>query len=331
MSQPKVEIRPKELTEGRVPVELSIIVPAKDEGEALFALYKKVRDELEPLNRSFELILINDGSTDNTQEIIEMLHGLDARVKGVELRRNFGQTAATGAGIDVAQGEIIITMDGDLQNDPADIGRLLGKIDEGYDIVSGWRKERKDKFVTRRVPSKVANWLISRLTGVHLHDYGCALKAYRREVLEDLRLYGDMHRFLPIYSSMGGAKIAEIAVNHYPRISGRSKYGLDRVFKVILDLLTIQFFLRFLTKPMRIFGSFGVLFFGAGSVLALYLTYLKVLFGESIGDRPLLLLSVLLLLVGIQLIGLGILGELISRVYFESQGKRPYSVRKILK
>ncbi|MBI4128938.1 MAG: glycosyltransferase family 2 protein [Parcubacteria group bacterium] len=310
--------------------ELSLVIPVKDEEESLPILHERIRRSCTEVTENYEVIFVNDGSTDNTQHVIEDIHAKDPRVRGIELRKNFGQTAAMAAGFDHARGEIIITMDADLQNDPADIPRLLEKMGEGYDIVSGWRKDRKDKFITRRIPSQVANALISRLTKVRLHDYGCSLKAYRKDALAGVRLYGEMHRFIPIFSSIKGAKIAEIEVNHFSRKFGTSKYGLSRVFKVILDLIIVHFFLRFLTNPIRFFGVFGILFMLAGSGISAYLTFLKFAYGARIGDRPLLLLGVLFILVGIQITALGILGELLSRIYFESQNKQTYAIRKIV-
>ena len=310
---------------------VSIVIPAKDEERCIKPLYEGVRNIFNTASDySFEIIFINDGSLDGTEREIEELNRMDPRVKGIELLRNFGQSPALAAGLDIARGEIIITMDADLQNDPADIPLFLRKIEEGHDIVSGWRRDRKDTLVTRRIPSIIANRLIARLTNVRLHDYGCSLKAYRRSVLEGVKLYGDMHRFLPIYASMQSARIAEIEVRHHPRKFGQSKYGLSRVFKVILDLVTLQFFLKFLTKPMRVFGGFGALFFSLGVLVAGRLSYQKIFFGATLSDRPLLLLGVLLIVVGIQLIGLGILGEFLSRIYFESKGRRPYAIRKIV-
>ncbi|TSC90764.1 MAG: family 2 glycosyl transferase [Parcubacteria group bacterium Gr01-1014_2] len=311
--------------------KISIIIPVKNEGASLPILYEKIADIYKESFQNNEIIFINDGSTDNTQSVIEKLHSKDARVKAVQLRRNFGQTAAISAGFDIAQGEIIITMDADLQNDPADIPRLLDKINEGYDIVSGWRKNRKDKFLTRRLPSRIANFIISKLTGVYLHDYGCALKAYRKEALNGIRLYGDMHRFIPIFPSSQGFKVTEIAVIHHPRKFGKSKYGISRILKVIIDIATIQFFIKFLTKPMRLFGTLGIFFATAGLGINIYLTYLKLFQGLSISGRPLLLLGISLIIAGIQIASLGILGEVISRIYFESQNKKTYTVRKILR
>jgi len=313
-------------------VYLSAVIPEKDEAESLPKLYEKINETLTKAGiASFEIIFINDGSRDNSQKIIEALHKKDNRVKGIELRKNFGQTAALAAGLEYAKGELIVTMDADLQNDPADIPRMIEKLDEGYDIVSGWRKDRKDKLITRRIPSMIANRLVAKASGVHLNDYGCALKIYRREALEDFELYGDMHRFLPIFASMNnGVKIAELVVNHHARQFGTSKYGLSRTIKVILDLITIQFFQRFLKYPMRVFGSVGMLFLGIGTLVGLYLSYIKIVFGESIGGRPLLLFAVMLFLTGVQLIGLGILGEILARIYFDAGKKRPYAIKKVI-
>ncbi len=312
------------------PPIISIVIPVKDEEESLALLYEKISAVASGNLANSEILFINDGSEDGTQKVIERLQKKDSRVRGIELRRNFGQTAAMSAGFDLARGGIIITMDADLQNDPADIPRLLSKIEEGYDVVSGWRKDRKDKLITRRIPSVLANRLIGALTGVRLHDYGCTLKAYRREALEGLHLYGDMHRFLPAFASIGGFKVGEIEVNHHERKFGRSKYGLGRIFKVIFDLLVIQFLIRFLTKPIRFFGGLSVLFLGSGLVIGSYLSYIKIFRGEEIANRPLLLLSVSLILAGIQIVILGILGEVLSRIYFESQNKKTYVIRRIV-
>lgn len=311
--------------------KISIVIPVKDEEANLPILYEEIAKVCIEALQNCEIIFINDGSADNTQAVIEKIHSKDPRVKVIELRRNFGQTAAMSAGFDLAQGKVIITMDADLQNDPKDIPSLINKINEGYDIVSGWRKNRKDKFITRRVPSIIANYIISKLTGVYLHDYGCTLKAYRKEAINGIRLYGDMHRFIPIFPSNQGFKVTEVVVDHHPRKFGKSKYGVSRVLKVIIDLITIQFFLRFLTKPMRLFGMLGIFFLFIGVLMGLYLTYLKLFEGLDIGGRPLLLLAVSLVIAGIQIISLGILGEVISRIYFESQNKKTYAVRKILK
>ncbi|MEK7659182.1 MAG: glycosyltransferase family 2 protein [Patescibacteria group bacterium] len=311
--------------------KISIVIPVKDEADSLPILYEKIARVLIGKLQDSEIIFVNDGSTDNSQTIIEKLHSQDSRIKVLELRRNFGQTAAMSAGFDIAQGKIIITMDADLQNEPADIPNLLKKIDEGYDIVSGWRKKRKDKFITRRIPSIAANFIISKLTGVHLHDYGCTLKAYKKEALNGIRLYGDMHRFIPVFSGIQGFKVAELPVSHNPRKFGKSNYGISRILKVIIDLITIRFFIKFLTKPMRFFGIIGIFFGAIGVIIGLYLTYLKSFLGLDIGGRPLLLLTISMIIAGIQITSLGIIGEIISRIYFESQNKKTYTVKKIIK
>ncbi len=309
-------------------VSLSIVIPVYNEEESLPRFHQELSQVLDKLEEKSEIIYINDGSRDRSQEILTKIKEEDPRVTVIEFRRNFGQTAAMSAGFDRAQGEVIITLDADLQNDPRDIPLFLQKINEGYDLVSGWRKKRQDTFLTRKIPSRIANGLISRLTGVSLHDYGCSLKAYRREVIKNIRLYGDMHRFIPALASLVGARITEIEVRHHPRRFGRSKYGLSRTIKVILDLITLFFLLRFLTKPMRFFGSLGLLALISGFILGLYLSLLKIISGASIGGRPLLLLAVLLIVSGIQLVALGLLGELLARIYFESQAKPIYNVRE---
>ncbi len=311
--------------------KISIVIPVKDEEANLPILYEKIADVCKHDLQNSEIIFVNDGSSDNTQSVVEELRLKDNRIKIAQLRRNFGQTAATSAGFDIARGEIIITMDADLQNDPADIPRLYNKLNEGYDIVSGWRKDRKDKFITRRLPSIAANKIISKLTGVHLHDYGCTLKAYRKEALDGIHLYGDMHRFIPIFPTTQGFKVTEIEVTHHPRRFGNSKYGISRILKVLIDIITVQFFVKFITKPMRLFGTFGIFFIGSGIAISIYMAFLKLFRGISIGDRPLLLLGILLIIAGIQIVSLGILGEVISRIYFESQNKKTYSIKKVLK
>ncbi|GAB6073010.1 glycosyltransferase family 2 protein [Venenivibrio stagnispumantis] len=311
-------------------MDISVVIPIYNEEENLPILYEKLKNVLDRLNKEYEIIFVNDGSTDNSWNIIKQLAEKDKRVIGVNFRRNFGQTAAMSAGFETAKGDIIITMDGDLQNDPEDIPKLLEKIDEGYDIVSGWRKNRKDAFLSRTLPSKIANALISKVTGVHLHDYGCSLKAYKSEIAKNLDFYGEMHRFLPALSKAIGAKITEIPVNHHPRIYGKSKYGISRTFKVILDLLLVKFLLDYRTKPLRIFGGIGFILSLIGFFILSYLVCIKLCFGHSIGNRPLLTFGVLFFLTGIQLISTGIVAELITRTYYESQGKRPYIIKEII-
>ncbi len=311
-------------------VDLSIVIPVYNEEENLPILYEKLKKVLDNLGKSYEIILVNDGSTDKSWEIIKKLAEKDPHVIGVNFRRNYGQTAAMSAGFDVANGEIIITMDADLQNDPEDIPKLLEKIEEGYDIVSGWRKNRKDAFISRTLPSRIANWLISKVTGVYLHDYGCSLKAYKSEIAKNLDYYGEMHRFLPALAKPLGAKVIEIPVKHHPRLYGKSKYGISRTFKVILDLFLVKFLLDYRTKPLRIFGGTGLIFFLVGAFTLLYLTCLKFCAGQDIGDRPLLIFGTLFFLTGIQLISTGIIAELITRTYYESQNKRPYIIKEII-
>jgi glycosyltransferase involved in cell wall biosynthesis len=261
--------------------------------------------------------------------LLEDIQTKDSHVVVLCLRRNFGQTAAFAAGFDFARGDIVVTMDGDLQNDPKDIPRLIELIKDN-DLVSGWRKKRQDTFITRRMPSIIANWLISKVTGVGLHDYGCSLKAYRREVIKNLKLYGEMHRFIPAVASWYGVKIAEIETTHHPRLMGKSKYGMSRTIKVLLDLITVKFLQSFSTKPIQFFGPVGVFFGLTGFAISAYLALAKILQGIEIGGRPLLLLGVLLIIVGIQFIGMGLLGEMIVRVYHESQKKPIYTLKKIL-
>jgi len=310
-------------------IELSIVVPVFNEEENLPLLYKQLTGTLERLGRPYELLFIDDGSRDNSFSLLKTLHEQDSRVRVIRFRRNFGQTAAFSAGFDVAQGEIIITLDADNQNDPTDIPRLLDKMSAGYDVVSGWRQQRQDPW-HRRLPSRVANWLISTVTGVHLHDYGCSLKVYRREVIKEIRLYGELHRYIPAIASWMGIEVAELPVNHYPRRFGKSKYGLSRTLRVVLDLVTVRFLLSYSTRPLQIFGLLGLAAGMTGFLMGLYLSYEKLILGAKIGDRPLLLLSVLLMLTGVQLVSMGLLGELIIRTYYEAQRKPIYVVREKL-
>jgi glycosyltransferase involved in cell wall biosynthesis len=311
-------------------IDVSVVVPIFNEAENIQLLYDKLAPVLDSLVRPCEVILVDDGSTDGTFEILKDIQSKDDRVWVIRLRRNFGQAAAFSAGFDFARGKLIITMDGDLQNDPADIPKLIVKIDEGYDIVSGWRVKRKDFFLTRRLPSMAANALISRVTGVKLHDYGCSLKAYRVEVVKNIRLYGELHRFIPAIASWMGVKVAEVPVAHYSRKRGRSKYGLGRTIKVFLDLITVKFLLDYATRPLQIFGLAGFISFVIGMAISIYLTVLRLFYGEALSDRPILLLGILLIMLGVQLILMGLLGELIVRTYHESQNKPIYAVREIL-
>jgi glycosyltransferase involved in cell wall biosynthesis len=312
-------------------IELSIVIPLFNEEESVEPLYTQLKEALEPLEQSYEIIIVEDGSTDRSFEMLKGLHAQDKRLKVIRFRRNFGQTAAFAAGFDYAQGRVVVTMDADLQNDPADVPRLLEKLEEGYDVVSGWRVERwKSAWLTRRLPSVVANRLISETTGVHLHDYGCSLKAYRSDVVKNINLYGELHRFIPAMASWMGVSVAEIPVHYRSRQFGTSKYGISRTIKVILDLLTVRFLLSYATRPIHIFGSLGLAMSGLGGILGLYLSVVKLALGQDIGDRPLLLLAILLMVLGVQMITMGLLGELVVRTYHESQGKRIYVVREML-
>ena len=308
---------------------LSIVIPVYNEEENVRLLHEKIREALDPLNKEYEILFVDDGSNDRTLSILEEIQSRDKLVIVLSLRRNFGQTAAFAAGFDFARGDIIVTMDGDLQNDPADIPKLIELIKDN-DLVSGWRKSRKDPFFTRRFPSIIANWLISNVTGVKLHDYGCSLKAYRRDVIKNLKLYGEMHRFIPAVASWYGVRVAEVETVHHPRLRGKSKYGISRTIKVVLDLITVKFLQSFSTKPIQFFGPVGILSGFIGFLISLYLSIDKIFFGHDVGGRPLLLLGALLIIVGIQLIGMGLLGEMLVRVYHESQRKPIYVIKKIL-
>ncbi len=308
-------------------VEVSIVVPVDNERDNVEALYSALKSALQSMSGLYEIIMVDDGSSDGSYKVLARLAAEDTCLKIIRFRRNFGQTAAMSAGFDHAKGDIIIPMDGDLQNDPADIPRLIEKIHEGYDVVSGWRRDRKDTFVTRKIPSMLANALISRLTGVHLHDYGCTLKAYRREVLDGINLYGEMHRFVPALASQFGAKVTELPVNHFPRLHGVSKYGISRTLRVVLDLMTVKFLMAYSTKPIQLFGKWGVYTILAGAGTGAMTIYMKLFEHFSMNRNPLLILTAFLLFMGIQFIVLGLLGELNARTYFESQGKPIYVVK----
>lgn len=309
---------------------LSVVIPLFNEEENIQPLYARLKEALQGLGVDYEIIMVDDGSTDGGFKILKGLQAKEPLLRVVRLRRNFGQTAAFAAGFDHTRGEVIVTLDADLQNDPADIPALLDKMEEGYDVVSGWRVERKDPFLSRRLPSLVANFLISQVTGVRLHDYGCSLKAYRREVIEGINLYGELHRFIPALASWMGISLAEVPISHRERHFGRSKYGLSRTIKVLLDLLTVRFLLSYSTRPIHIFGSMGLLAFSVGISLASYLTYVKFAYHEDIGGRPLLLLAILLMVLGIQTVTMGLLGELIVRTYHEARDRPIYAVREVL-
>lgn len=308
---------------------LSVVVPLFNETASLAALLDQLLAALRPLNLPFELVLVDDGSRDGTGQALQRLSSEIPELVAVLLRRNYGQTAAMAAGFDASRGEVIVTMDGDLQNDPADIPLLLNKLAEGYDLVSGWRHQRQDGRFSRLLPSLLANRLIARVTGVGLHDYGCSLKAYRREVVEDMNLYGELHRFLPALAFIEGARIAEVKVQHHRRRFGHSNYGIDRTFRVLMDLLTVWFMKRFLTRPMHVFGFGGLLAMALGSLIVIWLIVEKLL-GADIGGRPLLLMGILSLLTGVQLFCFGLLAELQMRTYHESQNRPIYRVRRIL-
>ncbi len=308
---------------------LSIVIPVYEEEESLPELYRSLKDVLDGLGVPYEIIFVDDGSRDSSLIILEDIQATDDKVVVISFRKNFGQTAALAAGFNYAKGDIIITMDADLQNDPADIPRLLEKIND-YDVVSGWRKKRRDPLISRRLPSVIANWLISVVTGVYLHDYGCTLKAYRSEVVKNIRLYGDMHRFIPAIASWVGAEITEVETRHNPRRFGTSKYGIARTLRVVLDLITVKFLQSFSTRPIHAFGPAGLALGGVGFLISLYLTYVKLFLGEEIGGRPLLLLGILLIILGFQCVILGLLGEMLARIYHESQEKPIYVVKKVL-
>jgi glycosyltransferase involved in cell wall biosynthesis len=308
-------------------VDISIVVPVYNEQESIEALHTAIRASLMPMGCSYEVIMVDDGSIDGSYKLLSGLASNHADLKIIRFRRNFGQTAAMAAGFDAASGNIIIPIDADLQNDPADIPRLVAKIREGYDVVSGWRRDRKDTFISRKIPSMLANALISGLTGVHLHDYGCTLKAYRREVLDGINLYGEMHRFVPALASQFGAKVTEMQVNHFPRRHGTSKYGISRTLRVILDLITVRFLMSYSTKPIQLFGKWGIYTLIAGFGAGLMTLYMKLFEHLSMNRNPLLILTAFLLFMGVQFIVMGLLGELNARTYFESQNKPIYVVR----
>jgi glycosyltransferase involved in cell wall biosynthesis len=310
--------------------EISVVIPVLNEVENILPLYAALKSTMQKMGRPWEVIFVDDGSTDGTYELLKKLHGNDEGVCVVKLRRNFGQTAAMTAGFNHARGDIIVCLDGDLQNDPQDIPQLVHRLDEGYDVVSGWRANRQDGFWLRRLPSQIANWLISKTTGTYLHDYGCTLKVYRADMIRELRLYGEMHRFIPALIAGNGARITESPVNHYARRHGKSKYGISRTLRVTLDLLTVKFLLSFLTKPLQIFGLIGIVSLSIGMMICSYLAAMRLFAGYSLSDRPLLLLGILLLILGVQFICLGILAEIQIRSYHESSKKRTYSVREVL-
>lgn len=315
----------------KAPPKLSLFLPVYNEEESLPRLNEKIAEAMEQLGTTYEVVYVDDGSSDRSLELLRRFAAEDPRIRVISFRRNYGQTAAMAAGITAARGDVLIPMDADLQNDPADIARLLAKLDEGYDVVSGWRKDRQDAYWTRTFPSRIANGLISRIGGVPLHDYGCSLKAYRRETLKDVQLYGEMHRFIPIYAAWAGARVTEIPVQHYARMAGVSKYGLSRTIKVVFDLVTIKFMATYFTKPIYMFGWAGLLSFTFSFLSALFAFLMKYAGWPqqaSFIQTPLPVLSMIMFVLGIQFFLLGIIAEMLVRTYHESQGKTTYSVRE---
>ncbi|MBN2257112.1 MAG: glycosyltransferase family 2 protein [Anaerolineaceae bacterium] len=312
-------------------MKLSVVIPVFNEAESIHLLHQTIHKALKAVKYSWEMILIDDGSQDESPQVLEDLALKDPKfVKVILLRRNFGQTTALAAGIDHASGDIIVLIDADLQNDPEDIPAMVTKIDEGYDVVSGWRFDRKDTFLFRILPARIANGLISWVTGVHLHDYGCTLKAYRRDILSGFRLYGEMHRFIPAYAGSVGAKIIEVQVNHHPRKYGKAKYGLERITKVILDLMTVKFLSSYASKPNYLFGGIGLVLMAISAIIVLFLVINRLIAGEHIVRSPLLQMSVMLFILGGQSILLGLIAELLVRTYHESQKKATYTIRKVI-
>ncbi len=312
------------------PLKISIVIPLYNEEDSIPQLHAALDAAIANYGQPAEVIIVDDGSRDRSFALLKEIADRDRRFTVIRFRRNFGQTAAFAAGFAQARGEFVITMDADLQNDPMDIPLLMAKADEGYDIVSGWRKNRQDRWLDRKLPSMIANRLISNVTDVRLHDYGCSLKAYRTEVLKQVRLYGELHRFIPALASQVGATVTEVPVNHRSRQFGRSKYGISRTIRVMLDLITVWFLGAYATRPIHVFGTLGLASMGVGVLFGLYLTFLKLFFGVSIGNRPLLQLAILLVVIGVQLVTMGLLGEMITRTYYESQDKPIYVVREMV-
>ena len=311
--------------------QVSVIIPVFNEVDSLDLLHQAIRDALVDQDMDWEVVYVDDGSTDGSQDKLEKIATEDAgHVCVVMFRRNFGQTAAIAAGIDYAHGEVIVLMDADLQNDPADIPMLLEYIQQGYDVVSGWRVNRQDKMISRRLPSQAANWLISRVTGVYLHDYGCTLKAYRREVITGFRLYGEMHRFIPVYARMVGARMIEVPVRHHARRFGKAKYGLGRTLKVILDLFTVKFLLDYAAKPIYLFGGTGLVLFSISFLILVYLLFMRIAFNEHMVRSPLLQMSVMFFIMGFQSILMGLMAEMLARTYHESQSKPTYTLKRVI-
>ncbi|MGL5834698.1 MAG: glycosyltransferase family 2 protein [Waterburya sp.] len=329
MPSPSIEDRSFSSMSESAELDLSIVVPIYNEAESVETLVQAIADAVKQTQLNYEIICVDDGSKDGSTEVLTNLARRRIDLKAVILRRNYGQTAAMAAGFESAVGKIIVTLDGDLQNDPADIPMLLAKLNEGYDLVSGWRKNRQDAALTRLLPSKIANLIIARVTGVKLHDYGCSLKAYRSELIADMNLYGELHRFLPALAFIEGARITEVPVRHHARRFGKSKYGLGRTIRVVMDLMTVFFMKKFLTRPMHVFGFGGVISLTTGIAIGTYLTIVKLVGNQNIGDRPLLILAVLLILTGVQLFCFGLVTELLMRTYHESQRRPIYRIRDI--
>jgi glycosyltransferase involved in cell wall biosynthesis len=314
------------------PVSVSVVIPIHNEEKSVLPLYDQLVKVLEKRPGPFEILMVDDASTDGSLELLRSLAATDARLKVIRLRRNFGQTAALAAGFELAQGEVIVAMDGDLQHDPGDLPALLGKLEEGYDLASGWRKERVDHALTRRIPSRIANWLMRKASGVALHDFGTTFKAYRREIIKDIRLYGELHRFIPALASWNGARIAEVPIRNVERPDGESHYGLGRTFRVVFDILTIRFLLKYFTRPMHFFGTVGFFCGGLGSLVLAGLVIDKFARGHHlmVEHGPLLIAGAMLVLTGIQLVCTGLIGEVLMRTYFESQNRPIYAIREII-
>jgi glycosyltransferase involved in cell wall biosynthesis len=311
----------------------SIVVPFHNEEENVTALYDRVKDVMEQVGDSFELVMVDDGSNDRSYKLMEEIAAVDSRVLVVKLRRNFGQTSALAAGFDHAQGDYILAMDGDLQHDPAEIPNFLAKLEEGYDVVSGWRKERIDNFVMRRIPSRCANWLMAKLSGVDIHDFGTTFKAYRREVIHNIPLYGEMHRFIPALAAWYGASICEIPIKNVNRERGKSHYGISRTFRVFFDLLTIRFLLKYMSRPLHFFGSIGALGVLFGGMLSMFLVALKIFTHQNVMDEhgPLIVVAGVLILAGIQMVAIGLIGELQVRHYYTNNQRSPYTVDRLVR
>ena len=311
-------------------VYLSVVIPVYNERENISYLYENLNKVLPTLGKKYEVILIDDGSTDGTFNELVKIHEQNSNYKIVKFRKNFGQTPAMSAGFDYANGEIIITLDADLQNDPKDIPLLIEKMNEGYDIVSGWRINRQDKAMSRKLPSKIANWLIAKLTGVRIHDYGCTLKAYSRDVVKNIELYGEMHRYIPAVASWMGISVAEVPVHHHSRKFGKSKYGISRTIRVILDIIILKYLLSYSQRPIQIFGLIGLFTGAVGGIITIYLIIMRLFFNAALSSRPLFTLSIFMIFIGVQLITMGILGELLMRTYHEASGKPTYAIRQII-